>query len=209
MNGLSEMSDDADPALRRAFIAEIHEAGQRLNRLVGNLLDITRLESGHMKPRLEWCDVADLAGVALRQLKKELANHSVSTSLPAGLPLVQMDFVLMQQALTNLLLNAALHTPPGSAVQVSASVEDRSLLLTVADRGPGLPADAIHRVFDKFFRAPAAPAGGTGLGLSIVKGFVEAQGGQVKAENRAGGGAAVTIRLPLGTTPPMPAEGKL
>ncbi len=209
VSGLSEMSDDGDPALRRAFTAEIHEAGQRLNRLVGNLLDITRLESGHMKPRLEWCDVADLAGVALRQVKKELANHSVTTSLPAGLPLVQMDFVLMQQALTNLLLNAALHTPPGTAVQVSASVEDRSLLLTVADRGPGLPADAIHRVFDKFFRAPAAPAGGTGLGLSIVKGFVEAQGGQVKAENRAGGGAAFTICLPLGTTPPMPAEGKL
>ena len=209
VNGLSEMSDDADPALRRAFTAEIHEAGQRLNRLVGNLLDITRLESGHMKPRLEWCDVADLAGVALRQLKKELAHHSVTTSVPAGLPLVQMDFVLMQQALTNLLLNAALHTPAGTVVQVGASVEDRSLLLTVADRGPGLPADATHRVFDKFFRAPAAPAGGTGLGLSIVKGFVEAQGGQVKAENRAGGGAAFTIRLPLGTTPPMPAEGKL
>jgi two-component system sensor histidine kinase KdpD len=112
-----------------------------------------------------------------------------------------MDFVLMQQVLTNLLLNAAVHTPPSTAVQVSAAVEANTLVLTVADNGPGLPPDALPLIFDKFYRAPTAPAGGTGLGLAIVKGFTEAQGGQVKAENRPSGGAVFTIRLPI-TKPP-------
>jgi two-component system sensor histidine kinase KdpD len=117
-----------------------------------------------------------------------------------------MDFVLMQQVLTNLLLNAAVHTPPGTAVQVNAAVEADTLALTVADNGPGLPPDALPLIFDKFYRAPAAPAGGTGLGLAIVKGFVEAQAGQVKAENRPGGGAVFTIRMPITKTPPVTVE---
>jgi two-component system, OmpR family, sensor histidine kinase KdpD len=117
--------------------------------------------------------------------------------------------VLMQQALANLLLNAALHTPPGTAVHVSAGVEKGALVLTVADRGPGLPPDAVNRVFDKFYRARAAPAGGTGLGLSIVKGFVEAQGGQIKGGNRDGGGAAFAIRLPVEEIPHVAAETTL
>ena len=129
--------------------------------------------------------------------------------MAAGLPLVRMDFVLMQQVLTNLLLNAAVHTPPGTAVQVNAAVEADTLALTVADNGPGLPPDALPLIFDKFYRAPAAPAGGTGLGLAIVKGFVEAQGGQVKAENRPGGGAVFTIRLPLAKPPPVAVEASL
>ena len=108
--------------------------------------------------------------------------------------------------MTNLLLNAAVHTPPGTAVQVSAGVEGDKLVLAVADNGPGLPPDALPLIFDKFYRAPAAPAGGTGLGLAIVKGFVEAQGGQVNAENRPSGGAVFTIRLPVTKPPPIAVE---
>ncbi len=141
--------------------------------------------------------------MTLKETEKDLARHRVTVEVDPKLPLVRMDFVLMQQALTNLLLNAALHTPPGTPVQVGAKPETDALRLTVADGGPGLPADAIPRLFTKFYRAPTAPAGGTGLGLSIVKGFVEAQGGQVTAENRAGGGALFTIRLPL-SAPPSP-----
>jgi len=107
----------------------------------------------------------------------------------------------MQQVLTNLLLNGALHTPPDTAITVSAQSAVDSLVLRVADRGPGLPADTVERVFDKFYRAPGASPGGTGLGLSIAKGFVEAHGGTIAAENRAEGGAVFTIRLPLGEQP--------
>jgi two-component system sensor histidine kinase KdpD len=177
-----------------------------LNRLVGNLLNMTRLETGHVKPNLDWCDVADLVQVTLKDLESDLVGHEVTSQVSAGLPLVKMDFVLMQQSLGNLLLNAALHTPPGTPIQVSAVAEAGALVLAVADRGPGLPADVLPFIFDKFYRAPAAPAGGTGLGLAIVKGFVEAQGGQIKAENRSGGGASFTIRLPLAKSPPVPAE---
>jgi two-component system sensor histidine kinase KdpD len=185
----------------RSMVGEIQEAARRLNRLVGNLLSMTRLESGHVRANLDWCDVADLVQVTLKEIGKDLAQHKVTVGLAPGLPLVRMDFVLMQQVLTNLLLNAAVHTPPSTAVQVSAAVEANTLVLTVADNGPGLPPDALPLIFDKFYRAPAAPAGGTGLGLAIVKGFTEAQGGQVKAENRPSGGAVFTIRLPI-TKPP-------
>lgn len=205
VSGLADMKE-TEPVFQRAMIGEIQEATARLNRLIGNLLDMTRLESGHVKPKLDWCDVSDLIHVTVRDTEKELARHKVTVEIARKLPLVRMDFVLMQQALTNLLLNAALHTPPGTAVHVGVSVEDKALDLTVADRGPGLPPDAITRVFDKFYRSPTAPAGGTGLGLSIVKGFVEAQDGTIEAGNRAGGGATFTIRLPLDETPSVSAE---
>ena len=194
---------------QRTMMAEIQEAARRLNRLVGNLLSMTRLESGHVKAKLDWCDMADLVNVTLKEIKKDLAQHKVTVEMAPGLPLVRMDFVLMQQVLTNLLLNAAVHTPPGTAVQVSAAVEADTLALSVADNGPGLPPDALPLIFDKFYRAPAAPAGGTGLGLAIVKGFVEAQGGQVKAENRPGGGAIFTVRLPVTKPPTVVAEASV
>lgn len=207
----SGLSDDAHltPEFRHTMIDEIQQATGRLNRLVGNLLDMTRLESGHLKPKLDWCDVGDLVNVSLRDPQRELAKHSVTTDIATNLPLVRMDFVLMQQALSNLLLNAATHTPPGTAVHVSAQVKDGALLIAVADNGPGLPPDALQRVFDKFYRAPTAVAGGTGLGLSIVKGFVEANGGTVTAGNRVSGGAVFIIRLPLGESPPASAEGNV
>jgi two-component system sensor histidine kinase KdpD len=163
---------------------------------------MTRLESGHMKLRLEWCDLSDLVGVALRQLEKELARHPVTNNLPRNLPLVEIDFVLMEQVLVNLLLNASLHTPAGTRIQIGAEAGERDIALTVTDNGPGLPPESLAHLFDKFYRAPGAAAGGSGLGLSIVKGFVDAHGGQVSAQNRPGGGAEFTMRLPLKEAPP-------
>ena len=186
-----------------AMLGEIQEAAWRLNRLVGNLLDIARLETGHVKPKLDWCDVADLVNATLKDLEGELSGHEVSVELSPGLPLVKLDFVLMQQVLGNLLLNAVAYTKPGTPIQISAVPQQDTLVLTVADRGGGLPPEALPFIFDKFYRGPSVPAGGTGLGLAIVKGFVEAQGGHVSAENRPGGGAAFTMRLPLIKAPPV------
>ena len=191
---------------QQSMVGEIQEASKRLNRLVGNLLNMTRLESGHIRPKLDWCDVADLIQATLKEIERDMSRNKVSIEVSRGLPLVRMDFVLMQQALTNLLLNTSVHAPPGTAVQVRAAIESDVLLLTVSDGGPGLPLDVVPYIFDKFYRAPSAPAGGTGLGLAIVKGFVEAQGGQVQAENKPSGGAQFTIRLPVSKPPPVLGE---
>jgi two-component system sensor histidine kinase KdpD len=118
-----------------------------------------------------------------------------------------MDFVLMQQVLGNLLLNAVGHTPPGTRVHLSAVMEEGTLVLSVADGGPGVPAEALPQLFEKFYRAPGAKAGGTGLGLAIVKGFVEAQGGQITVQNRAEGGAVFKVRLPTPAPPAIAEEG--
>jgi two-component system sensor histidine kinase KdpD len=203
---LGSARNDGHTEVPWAMVDEIQEATRRLNRLVGNLLNMTRLESGHVKPKLDWCDVADLVHVTLKDIEKDLGPHAVKIELTPGLPLVRMDFVLMQQALANLLLNAAVHTPPGTIVQVRASGQNESLVLIVTDNGPGLPPEALPHIFDKFYRAPAAPAGGTGLGLAIVKGFVEAQGGRVEAANQPQGGACFRIYLPLVTPPPVSVE---
>ena len=190
----------------QTMTGEIQEAAGRLNRLVGNLLNMTRLEAGYVKAKMDWCDVSDLVQVTLKEIEKDLARHKVTVEIQPALPLVRMDFVLLQQALTNLLLNAATHTPAGTSVQVRVTTEAQSLVIEVADTGPGLAPDSLERLFDKFYRAPAAAAGGTGLGLSIVKGFLEAQGGQVQAANRPGGGAVFTLRLPLSEAPPVSPE---
>ncbi len=205
-SNLSEATGDGATQLQRTMVGEIQEAARRLNRLVGNLLDMTRVESGHVKAKLDWCDVADIIHVTLKEIEKDLAGHKLAVAIPDGLPLVQMDFILMQQALTNLLLNAAVHTSPGTHVQLTATSDADTLVLTVADNGRGLPPEALPLIFEKFYRAAAAPSGGTGLGLAIVKGFVEAQGGHVKAENRPGGGAVFTIRMPMSEPPPISGE---
>lgn len=183
------------------WMDEIQAATERLHRLVENLLDMTRLESGLLKLRREWCDVSDLVSVAVNRSRPWLAQHEVIVDVAANLPLVQMDFVLMEQALVNLLHNAATYTPPGTRIRLSARADGGDLLLSVADRGPGLPPDKVEQIFEKFYRAPGAAAGGTGLGLSIVRGLVEAHGGVITAENRAHGGLGLLIRLPLGTPP--------
>ena len=187
---------DGDEPMRAAMISEIQEATDRLNHLVGNILEASRLESGAVKPRINECDVSELIHVVLEAAEKDLALHPLTVEIQPRLPVVPMDFVLMQQALANLLSNSALHTPAGTPIELNARLEDDSLVLTVADRGPGIPADSLPRIFDKFYRVPNSRPGGTGLGLSLVKGFVEAQGGKVVAKNRPGGGTWFEIRIP-------------
>jgi two-component system sensor histidine kinase KdpD len=184
------------------MVAEIQEASARLNRLVGNLLDVTRLDSGHVRPRLDWCDVSDLVQTTVSSLSRELAGREIKIETVGKIPLARLDFTLMQQALANLLLNAVVHAPSASLILVQVRHENGNLFLSIADNGAGLPPELLPRIFDKFFRAPSAPAGGSGLGLAIVKGFVEAHGGQISAANRPGGGAIFTIKVPQTEKPP-------
>jgi two-component system, OmpR family, sensor histidine kinase KdpD len=198
----------AGEASRVALVAEASVATRRLNRLVGNLLDQTRLESGALKARLDWCDARDLINAARESARDALAGHPVEMNLPEDLSPVRADFSLMEQALTNLLVNAALHTPVVSPIFVAAGLDrgGERVFFTVADRGPGFPAGMKDRLFRKFSRGDAAHAGGLGLGLSIVGGFVSAQGGEVVVGDNPGGGAAITIYLPHVPTQNPPPE---
>jgi two-component system sensor histidine kinase KdpD len=198
----------ADDATRANLAEEIRTATRRLNRLVNNLLDQTRLESGALKPRLDWCDGHDLVNAAVDGVSEHLAGHPFEISIPKDLPLFRADAALMEQVIANLLLNAALHTPQGTPIFLAAGL-DRSksrIFLTVADRGPGLPAAMRERLFQKFQRGDAAKAGGLGLGLSIIRGFVTAQGGDVVAGENPGGGAVLTVYLPYKAHGNVPEE---
>jgi two-component system sensor histidine kinase KdpD len=192
---LAELKGVSGPGAE--LVGEIQEAAERLNGLVGKVLDITRLESGHVKPLFNECEVNDIVNVSVADTEKEMARHPLTVHLPPDLPIIRTDFVFLQQALMNLLTNAALHTPPGTPVELRVWNTGQALFLSVADRGPGIDPASVGRIFDKFYRAPDAPTGGTGLGLSLVKGFVEALGGTVQAGNQEGGGAKFTIALPL------------
>ncbi|HVU11965.1 MAG TPA: ATP-binding protein, partial [Phototrophicaceae bacterium] len=194
---------------RKTLLGDLQAAADRLNRLVENLLDMTRLESGLLKLKLEWCDIGDLINVALSSTSKRLVDHPVTLHIAPDLPLVQLDFVLMEQVLVNLLDNAASYTPPSTPVEISAAQTDGTVSITVADHGRGLPPDDLERVFDKFYRVPGSKAGGTGLGLSICRGLVNAHGGTLEASNRPEGGAVFTIRLPITNAPPPAQEAAL
>lgn len=201
LNAVSAWRDPKTQTSAPLLMDEIQTSADRLQRLVDNLLDMTRLESGMLRLRRDWCDVHDLVAVALNRVKPALEQHTVLVDAPSDLPLVEMDFVLMEQVLVNLLHNAATYTPAGTRIRLTARIEGSDLVLSVSDRGPGLPPENPERVFDKFYRAPGAKAGGTGLGLSIVRGLVEAHGGSVRAKNRANGGAFFVIRLPFRSPP--------
>ena len=192
--------------LQLELATEIESAGSRLNRVVQSLLSAARLQSGQLRPKLEWCDVADQIRAALREAAHFTTAHTVTVRTAPNLPLVKMDAVLTGQALANLIVNATMHTPAGTPIEILARVSGGTLTIEVADRGPGLPEGRPERLFDLFYRAPNARPGGAGLGLAIVKGFVEAQGGRVEAANRAEGGACFVMQLPADDAPELPEE---
>ncbi|QSR89243.1 sensor histidine kinase KdpD [Methylacidiphilum caldifontis] len=201
--------EDLSSEKRAMIIDEIRSATLRLNRIVRNLLDMARIESGRFKLKKEWADIHDLFNLSLKETQKELAGRQLKVDIQPGIPLIKIDFSLMLEALNNLLLNAALHTPPSSPIELSASVKKNALVIRVADRGPGIDPEILNRIFEKFYRGTGAPPGGTGLGLSIVKGVVDAHGGKVLVQNRPEGGAVFSIVIPLESVPevhPMPTE---
>ena len=208
LGAAAETFASADAATRENIAGEILTATRRLNRLVTNLLDQTRLESGVLKPRLDWCDAHDLVNASLDGVRESLAGHPLETAVPSDMPLFRADAALMEQVIANLLLNAALHTPSDTPIFLAAGVDTTRarVFFTVADRGPGLPATMRKRLFQKFQRGDAARAGGLGLGLSIIRGFVSAQGGEVVAGENPGGGAVFTIYLPFAPHSDVPTE---
>jgi len=192
---------------QQRLMHEIESASARLNRVVQSLLSAARIQSGQLRPKLDWCDIEELVRVTLNGIKDQIYNRRIRIFAPKNLPLIRADFVLTGQALANLVINAATYAPPDTPIEIIAQVEGDFLTLTVSDDGPGLPPDQLERIFDPFHRAGTTKTGGLGLGLAIVKGFIEVQGGHVKVANRGVGGAVFTIHLKTTDTPPvMPSE---
>jgi len=194
---------------RRDLVQTAADEAHRMNRLIGNLLDMIRVESGALQVHKEWQPLEEPVGVALIRLEDRLRDHPVAVRLPPDLPLVPIDGVLIEQAFINLLENAVKYTPAGTPIEIAATAVDGAVRVDVADRGPGLPPGDEDRIFEKFYRAPSpAPAAtatsGVGLGLTICRGIITAHGGRIWAENRPGGGAVFHFTLPLAPAPTIP-----
>lgn len=190
------LADDYQPETRNALYREIGIASVRLNRLIENLLNMSRLDSGRISPHFDWCDLHDLVNKVTQTLAAELKPFNLHVVLADEMPLVKIDFGLMEQVLHNLLLNATQHAPEGSSIRLKFFYDEGWLMIQLMDRGTGFTANDLNMVFNKFYRGESAVSGGTGLGLSIVKGFVEAHNGAIIAENRNNGGAKFTIKIP-------------
>jgi two-component system sensor histidine kinase KdpD len=209
LSSLQEDEGEMDASTRRSLVENAAAEADRLNRLVGNLLDMTRIEAGGLKAFLEPCELEDVVGSAMEQLENRLKDRPVTVRVPPGFPMLPMDFALMVQVFVNLLDNALKYSPSGSPIELRATIAQGAAEIEVADRGVGLPPEDLGRVFDKFYRVQRpGSVTGTGLGLSICKGIVEAHGGSIRAENRPGGGTIVIISLPLPRPSEPDAEGQ-
>jgi len=195
-----------DEEAQRSFAHSIEREADRLNRLVGNLLDMSRIEDGALKPEKDWYQVTALIQDVLDRLQPLLQGRTVSLHLPIDLPPIELDYLQIDQVLTNLIENAVRYTPPGSPIEVSVQLSGDEIIITIADRGPGIPESDYERIFNKFYRVlnttdhhPTSPPG-SGLGLAVCKGLVEAHGGKIWAEPRPAGGMRFFVVFPVSTT---------
>lgn len=182
---------------RAQLYDEIHTASLRLNRLVENLLDMARLESEKLVPNISLYDVRDLINSASEQFKDEFKEHRFTIDIPENMPLIKIDFGLMEQVIKNLIQNALIYTQKDSKIEIQASSDKEFAYIFIADNGKGIPQPELKNIFEKFYRVDNKIAGGTGLGLSISKGIVEAHKGTITAENKSTGGLIFKIQLPL------------
>lgn len=192
-----------DEEARRSFILAIEREADRLNRLVGNLLDMSRIEGGALKPEKEWYPVDELLHDVLGHMQPLLQGRNVQIDIPDDLPPVEVDYLHIDQVVTNLLENAVSYTPPETPIEISARADSTHVTISIADRGLGIPPADRQRIFDKFYRLPGtqhhANRVGSGLGLAVCKGLVEANGGHIWVENRSGSGSVFRFTLPVGT----------
>lgn len=193
-----------DEETRRQLLETVADEASRLNRLLENILQMSKLDAGAATPNQQWHVLEEIIGSALHRTRQTLASHHVSVDLPSNLPLLWLDDLLLEQVFVNLLENAARYTPGGTQIMISAAFAGKWLRVTVADDGPGFPAGSEERIFDKFFRAtPTADGGrGSGLGLAICRAIAKAHGGDIAAANRPTGGAEFVIMLPLSNDSP-------
>ncbi|MBN1767965.1 MAG: DUF4118 domain-containing protein [Prolixibacteraceae bacterium] len=185
--------------MHKALCHEIFTASLRLNRLIENLLNISRLESGYLSVRLDWYDINDLINKVTEDLKDELEHFSLNVILPDDLPLVKIDFGLMEQVLYNLLFNSTQYAPQYSEITLNIGYHKEQLSIELTDSGPGFPESELKNVFKKFFRVNGSKTGGLGLGLSISKGFIEAHNGTISVGNTYPTGAKFTLKIPTKT----------
>ncbi len=197
-------AENLDETTRRQLLETVADEAVRLNRLLENILQMSKLEASAAAPNRQWHVLEEIVGSALHRVRQEIQHHEVVVCVPVDLPLVFVDGLLLEQLVVNLLENAARHTPAGSHVWINAAIDGPTLRIAVDDDGPGIPAGAEERIFAKFFRAsPTADAGrGSGLGLAICRAIVQVHGGSIVASNRPGGGGEFVARLPLGMDPP-------
>jgi two-component system sensor histidine kinase KdpD len=195
-DNLNAMADKLTEHNKYELVSEISKASLRLDRQVGNLLNMSRLESGFIKPKNDWCDMSELVYDVLNQLKDSLDNKPVHVALKENLPLFKLDYGLVSQIVHNLVHNAAVNIPKYAVITVRLSCVYNKLVITVEDTGFGFPEEEIEKVFEKFYRLKNSKTGGTGLGLSIVKGFVEAMDGTISLKNMPDGGAVFTVEIP-------------
>jgi two-component system sensor histidine kinase KdpD len=205
---LRERGARAEAAERRELLDTIVEEAARLERLLVNLLEMTRLESAGVEPKREWVPLEEIVGAVLVRLEAQLEGRAVQTDLPDDLPLLAADPMLLEQLVLNLVENAAKHTPPGSPIEIRAQAREGSLLFEVADRGPGFSPGDESRVFEKFYRCAQVGIAGAGLGLAIARAIAVLHGGSLSAENRPEGGALLRLVLPLDAGGPASSEAR-
>lgn len=199
-DNLQSNSNKLTPIQKADLLKEISKASFRLNGQVENLLNVSRLESGFIKPKKDWCDVQELIYDTVYRLDEDKVMQQIHININPTIPLFKTDKGMLEQVLHNLLLNATRYTPADSVIQVMANCYADVLEITIEDSGPGFPEKEMDLVFDKFYRLHNSRTGGTGLGLSIVKGFTEALGGQVYLKNREQGGAQFVLHIPAETS---------
>jgi len=201
--GIDALAKEIGPTERsQTTLHEIHQALRRLHRVINNLLDMTRIESGVIHPKLDWCDIGELIQAAIDLAVDVISGNPITIEADKHLPIVKVDQALLEQCLCNLLLNAASNSRPGARIVIRARVTDGRLMLSVSDEGKGISDLDLPRIFEIFRRGAEAPPGGTGLGLAIVDGFVRAHGGSVTASNREPRGAEFVIAIPVETLQP-------
>jgi two-component system sensor histidine kinase KdpD len=202
-SSLVEEQARLEPVARQALGRDILDASRRMHELMDKVLEMARLQSGKIELKVEWYPLEELIGSVLGYLRGRIKDHTVSVELPAQAPWILADGSLIEQVLANLIENAVKYTPAGTRIVIRAWRDGDALAVEVADQGPGLPAGAEERVFEKFYQAQRENAGGgVGLGLTICRTIVEAHGGVIRAANRPEGGASFMFSLPVKGTPP-------